>query len=88
MPFKILAHFVGDIGVLREIIMLPSEPDKSSQKNSSVWQWTQFGRDPVILTLTGTTGPVTQFIDGSLLADHVQGTFTYQNVSYRLKRTR
>ena len=88
MPFKILAHFVGDIGVLREIIPLSSEPSKSCQKGDTTWQWTQFGRDSVTLTHIGTTGSVTQFTDGSLVSDHVQGTFTYQNTTYRLRRTR
>jgi hypothetical protein len=83
MPFKILHHFVGDSGVLREIQMLENNPDNDTQ-----WQWSQFGSEPISLTYVSKNGPVTTFAEGNVVFDHIQGTFTFYNTVYKLKRTR
>ena len=88
MPFKILAHFVGDRGVLRNIIMLPTEPDNSCQSHIIEWQWIQFGRNPVLLTWLDSKGPIMTFSEGTLVADNDQGTFTYRDTTHHLTRTR
>lgn len=83
MPFKILHHFVGDHGVLREIQMFDNNPQNLTQ-----WEWNEFGSEPKILSYVSKNGNNITFAEGNLLFDHIQGTFTFYNLTQRLKRTR
>lgn len=87
MVFKILHQFIGDEGVLREIKWLNKDKD-TPKEELYVWQWTPMGYDPIKLTFLSSTGTSRRFEEASLTFDHISGTFTYYNKTYRLQRSK
>lgn len=78
--FKILHHFTGDEGILREI--------KDLADGTSSWQWMAFGYDIVDLTLISGSGSTRTFEEGHLTFNKIECTFTYHDNVYQLTNSK
>lgn len=78
--FKILHHFTGDEGILREIKELDTE--------NTNWEWTAFGYDPVELSLVTASGTTRTFEEGFLTINKNECTFTYGDNVYTLHNSK
>jgi len=87
MVFKILYHFIGDEGILREILWLNKGKDVTKEKLYE-WQWSPFGYEPIKLTFKSMSGSTRRFEEGTLTFDHIGGVFTYYGQTFRLKRSK
>lgn len=85
--FKILHHFIGDDGVLREIKWLDKEKDAPKEEVYE-WQWSPFGYEYIKLTFKSMTSNCRCFNEGSLTFDHMSGLFTYRGETFRLNRSK
>lgn len=80
MAFKILHHFIGDDGVLRNIFFFESKEEQ--------WQWIPFGYEPINLTFKSASGNTRTFEEGRVNFDHMGCTFHYFQKPFRLNRSK
>lgn len=85
--FKILYHFVGEEGVLREIMWLDKDTN-SLKEELYEWQWLPFGSSMVKLKFRTESENVRHFEGGSLVFTHIDAKFTYQGKTYILSRSK
>ena len=85
--FKILYHFVGEEGVLREIMWLNKDIN-SPKEELYEWQWLPFDSSLVKLKVSSVSDSMRQFEGGSLSYTHIDGTFLYLGRTYKLNRTK
>lgn len=85
--FKIIHHFIGDEGILREIKWLNMDED-ATEDELLEWQWVPFGFDPIKLTFKSAAGNTRRFEQGSLTFDHMSATLIYYDRTFSLNRSK
>lgn len=87
MVFKIIHHFIGEEGVLREIKWLNKDKDTPKEQLYE-WQWAPFGYDLIKLTFKSMPPTTRKFEEGSVTFDHISCNFRYYNNTFKMKRTK
>ena len=78
MTFKIVYHFMGDDGILREIKWLNNEKYE--------WQWIKFGENVKKFEVVQCQDCLRIFKDGTFKFDSEEGRLSFSGITYILKR--
>lgn len=84
--FKIIHHFIGDEGILREIKWLNKDQDTPKEELYE-WQWLRFGsREIEKLSFESANGNNRYFKEGTIAFTHLGCHFSYLGQTLQMTR--